>query len=118
MTAGSDFLSRFVEGDERDVDALLSDLGASAQAKAADSRRLRVATLKESRSALENAAHAIAANFHAGGRLFTFGNGGSSTDAAGVAALFACPPVGNALPARSLVDDTAVPNPLGNHIGI
>src|SRR5258705_386094 len=52
MTAGSDFLYPFLEGDERDVDALLSDLAASAQAKAADSRRLRVATLEESRSAL------------------------------------------------------------------
>ncbi len=40
MTAGSDFLYPFLEGDERDVDALLSDLAASAQAKAADSRRL------------------------------------------------------------------------------
>jgi D-sedoheptulose 7-phosphate isomerase len=117
MTTGSDFLYPFLEGDERDVDALLADLAASAQAKAADSRRLRVATLEESRAALTNAADAMAANFHAGGRLFTFGNGGSSTDAAGVAALFACPPIGSALPARSLVDDTAVLTALGNDVG-
>jgi D-sedoheptulose 7-phosphate isomerase len=59
----------------------------------------------------------MAERFRAGGRLFTFGNGGSSTDAAGVAALFACPPVGTALPARSLVDDTAVLTAVGNDIG-
>ena len=35
-----------------------------------------------------------AESFAAGGRLFTFGNGGSSTDAASLAALFARPPWG------------------------
>ena len=53
----------------------------------------------------------------AGGRLFTFGNGGSSTDAASLAALFAAPPWGRALPARSLVEDTAIVTALGNDVG-
>ena len=44
--------------------------------------------------------------FADGGRLFTFGNGGSSTDAASLASLFARPPSGAALPARCLADDT------------
>ena len=57
---------------------------------------------------IEAAADAMAAAFAAGGRLFTFGNGGSSTDAASLAALFARPPWGRPLPARSLVDDPAV----------
>ena len=63
------------------------------------------------------AADAMAEAFDGGGRLFTFGNGGSSTDAASLAALFARPPTGRALPARCLVDDTAVLTALGNDVG-
>ena len=59
----------------------------------------------------------MAARLGAGGRLFTFGNGGSSTDAASLAALFAAPPWGRALPARCLVEDTAVLTALGNDVG-
>jgi D-sedoheptulose 7-phosphate isomerase len=59
----------------------------------------------------------MAARFEAGGRLFSFGNGGSATDAAGVAALFRCPPWGKALPAASLAADGAVLTALGNDVG-
>ena len=59
----------------------------------------------------------MAGAFAAGGRLFTFGNGGSSTDAASLAALFARPPWGRALPARGLVEDTAIVTALGNDVG-
>ena len=59
----------------------------------------------------------MAACFANGGRLFTFGNGGSSTDASLLAALFADPPRGRALPARCLDDDTAVLTALGNDVG-
>ena len=44
----------------------------------------------------------LARRFAAGGRLFAFGNGGSSTDVATLVALFARPPAGNPLPALSL----------------
>ncbi len=52
-----------------------------------------------------------------GGQLFTFGNGGSSTDAATLATLFATPPAGSPLPARSLVADSAVLTALANDVG-
>ena len=81
------------------------------------SDQLRVATLERSGAQVLEAAEEMAARFAAGGRLFTFGNGGSSTDAAALAALFARPPWGVALPARSLVDDTAVLTALGNDVG-
>jgi D-sedoheptulose 7-phosphate isomerase len=55
--------------------------------------------------------------FGRGGRLFVFGNGGSSTDAASLAALFNQPPWGQPLPARNLVDDSAVLTALGNDVG-
>ena len=112
-----DFLYPFIEGDERDAGPLLADLGRSAVAKAEASAALRAATLTRSRADLDAAADAMAGAFAGGGRLFTFGNGGSSTDAASLAALFARPPWGRALPARGLVDDTAVLTALGNDVG-
>ena len=85
--------------------------------KAEVSNRLRSETLERETELLATIADAMAARFRAGGRLFTFGNGGSSTDAASVAVLFASPPSGDALPARCLADDTAVLSALGNDVG-
>ena len=59
----------------------------------------------------------MAERFAAGGRLFTFGNGGSATDAEAVAHLYTEPPWGRALPARSLAEDQAVMTALGNDVG-
>ena len=59
----------------------------------------------------------MARRFAAGGRLFAFGNGGSSTDVATLAALFARPPVGDPLPAWSLAADQAILTALGNDVG-
>ena len=113
----TDFLYPFIDREERDAGPLLSDLARSAEAKAATSEDLRRATLAALDHELEGAAAAMAARFAAGGRLFTFGNGGSSTDAAGVAALFSRPPSGRPLPARSLVADHAVLTALANDVG-
>jgi D-sedoheptulose 7-phosphate isomerase len=114
---GTDFLYPFIEGDERDAAALLSDLAASAQAKGADSRALREATLAGCADELVRAADAMAERFERGARLFAAGNGGSSTDAASLVALFAHPPRGRPLPARSLVADEAILTALGNDVG-
>lgn len=72
---GSDFLYPFIEADEHDVGALLSDLAASATGKAAESSRLRGLTLEALDSDLDLAAQALADRFVAGGWLYTFGNG-------------------------------------------
>lgn len=113
----TDFLYPFIERDERDVGALLEDLGRSAEAKAALSMSLRLDTLAAVDDELDAAAAAMAERFVAGGRLYTFGNGGSSTDAAGVATLYGRPPSGQALPALSLVGDHAVLTALANDVG-
>ena len=117
MSEGTDFLYPFIEGDERDSDALLRDLAASAQGKDAISRALQRATLDREAASIAAAAAAMAQRFAAGGRLFTFGNGGSSTDAASLASLFARPVVGVALAARCLADDTAMLTALANDVG-
>lgn len=113
----TDFLYPFIEAGERDASSLLADLARSAAAKAAESDALRAATLAVSAAAIEAAASAMAARFHLGGRLFTFGNGGSATDAAGVAALFLDGPDGRPRPARSLAAGEAVLTALGNDVG-
>jgi D-sedoheptulose 7-phosphate isomerase len=112
---GTDFLYPFIEGDERDSGALLTDLAASAEAKAAESARLAAETLIACGPALDRLAEAMAERFDAGGRLFAFGNGGSATDAATIVSLFRRPP--RPLPARSLVCDEAVVTALGNDVG-
>jgi D-sedoheptulose 7-phosphate isomerase len=113
----TDFLYPFLEGDEHDSGPLLADLAASARAKEAQSRALRDATLVRDAAVVEAVAGAMAERFRAGGQLFCFGNGGSSTDAWTVSSLYSRPPSGTALPARSLVADLAVLTALGNDVG-
>jgi D-sedoheptulose 7-phosphate isomerase len=113
----SEFLYPFLEQDAVVAATLLDDLAASARSKAADSEVLRTDTIDRERPQLEAVAAAIADRFGRGGRLFTFGNGGSSTDAASIAALFSSPPWGHPCPARTLVADSAVLTALGNDVG-
>lgn len=111
------FLYPFLDAGERDRRTLLGDLAASARAKAAESARLRAETVERTGAAVAAAAAETARRFAAGGRLFTFGNGGSATDAATLAALFAHPPAGPPLPAWSLAADQAILTALGNDVG-
>ena len=117
MAEGTDFLYPFIEGDERDAGSLLVDLASSVEAKLATGTALRQATFARVASDLATAAHAMADRFRHGGRLFTFGNGGSATDAMSLAALFARPPTGRPVAARCLADDPAVLTALANDVG-
>ncbi|HVL27949.1 MAG TPA: SIS domain-containing protein [Acidimicrobiales bacterium] len=116
-TEGTDFLYPFIEGDEKDAPSLLDDLATSARNKWVESTALRQRTLEQSEPLIREVAAAMADRFLAGGRLFAFGNGGSATDADGVAQLYTAPPWGTPLPARSLVEDHAVLTALSNDIG-
>lgn len=139
------FLYPFIEAEERDPGPLLAELAASARAKAAQSAALQQATLAASADQIATCAAAMAERFAAGGRMYAFGNGGSSTDCATFAALFSSPPTGdhpdNALqdaretavaatadnngrepawrpfPALNLAADQAVVTALGNDVG-
>jgi D-sedoheptulose 7-phosphate isomerase len=117
MSEATDFLYPFIEGDEKDSASLLVDLTRSAQGKWGESETLRQRTLSETEASIRQIGAAMADRFRAGGRLFVFGNGGSATDAEGVAQLYTRPPAGTALPARSLVDDQAVITALSNDVG-
>ncbi|WP_102142503.1 D-sedoheptulose-7-phosphate isomerase [Mycobacterium hubeiense] len=117
LDEATNFLYPFIDGNESDASTLLADLTESALAKAAESAALRRSTLEACRPLIASAAAEMARRFAAGGRLFTFGNGGSSTDAATLAALFASPPTAQPLPAWSLTADQAVLTALGNDVG-
>jgi D-sedoheptulose 7-phosphate isomerase len=118
----TDFLYPFIEADERDPVPLLADLARSAEGKWDQSTDLRTRTLAACNQQLRTVASAMAERFAADGQLFTFGNGGSATDADGVAQLFTKPPMLNSvaglpLPARSLAADQAILTALSNDIG-
>ena len=118
----TDFLYPFIDAEERDPGPLLADLAASAAAKASDTLSLRAATRASEGASVARLANDMASRFRAGGRLLTFGNGGSATDAASAAALFRAPPGDDTgpsrpLPARSLVADEAVLTALANDVG-
>jgi D-sedoheptulose 7-phosphate isomerase len=117
MPETTDFLYPFIEGDETDATTLLEDLARSAEGKWLQSSALRLATLADCDAQLRTTASTMAERFRAGGRLFTFGNGGSATDAESVAHLYTQPPYGRPLPARSLAEDQAVMTALGNDVG-
>ncbi|BBG00383.1 MULTISPECIES: D-sedoheptulose-7-phosphate isomerase [Pseudonocardia] len=111
------FLYPFIDAEESGPRSLLSDLAASARAKAIESAALRRATLSSSAALVAEAGLQIARRFARGGRMFTFGNGGSSTDATTLATLFSRPPAGPGLPAWSLTADQAIVTALGNDVG-
>jgi D-sedoheptulose 7-phosphate isomerase len=111
------FLYPFIEAEERDSSSLLGDLAASAREKAHESSALQQSTLVACAPDVLAAAEQMAERFASGGRLYSFGNGGSSTDAATFAALFAQPVSGRPLPALNLAADQAVVTALGNDVG-
>ena len=118
MPSVTDFLYPFIEGDERDAAAAARRPRRSAEAKAADERRARAPPRSTATpSIVVGAAGRWPRASRAGGRLFTFGNGGSSTDAAVARRAVRRAASGRALPARCLVDDPAVLTALGNDVG-
>jgi D-sedoheptulose 7-phosphate isomerase len=119
-TPGSEstgFLYPFIESEETDAGSLLDDLASSARGKAGESARLQSESLDEYGPGLTAAGIEMAERFQRGGRLYTFGNGGSSTDAATLATLFSRPARGRPVAAWSLAADNAVVTALGNDVG-
>ena len=101
-----------------DVATLLADVARSTAEKVGEIDRLRSVVIAEQAQELATCAGAMAARFARGGRLFTFGNGGSATDASALAALHVDPGPGyRALPAVALPTDIATLTALANDVG-
>lgn len=117
MSESTGFLYPFIDSEERDAGSLMTDLADSARQKARESSALQQSTLFACAAKIATAGAEMAERFAGGGRLYSFGNGGSSTDAATFAALFAQPVAGRPLPALNLAADQAVVTALGNDVG-
>jgi D-sedoheptulose 7-phosphate isomerase len=117
---GIESLYPFLYGDEGGgaLEAVLEQVRRSTAEKAAEIVELRNQVAERDGDRLAACAEAMAASFAAGGRLLTFGNGGSSTDAQDVASTFLFPgPGARPLPALALTTDVAVVTALANDIG-
>ncbi|MFF5210878.1 SIS domain-containing protein [Streptosporangium sp. NPDC000396] len=107
----------FLYEGQADLDSVLKEACRSTEEKAAEIVRLRRQVAEASADALAECAEEMAIRFASGGRLFAFGNGGSSTDAQEVATTFLHPAYGLSLPALSLTSDVAVVTALSNDVG-
>ncbi len=115
--SGLESLYPFLYSGVSDVEAVLADVCRSTREKTEEITRLRADVLKLYRDQLIECASAMARSFTAGGRLFTFGNGGSSTDAQAIAELFQNPgPGARPLPAAAVATDVAVLSALANDV--
>jgi D-sedoheptulose 7-phosphate isomerase len=114
---GIQSLYPFLYSGESDLDSVLQQVARSTIEKATEIVSLRRRVAEEQGDRLSACATAMAERFAAGGRLFTFGNGGSSTDAADVAQLFLHPSSGRPLPAFNLTSGVAVLTALSNDVG-
>ncbi len=85
-----------------------------------DSRAAPVSDLADQAGEVAAACHAMAARFHAGGKLMVFGTGGASTDAQHVAVEFVHPVIvgKRALPAVALTADVATVTGLAERDGM
>jgi D-sedoheptulose 7-phosphate isomerase len=108
----------FLYDEPQGLDAVLDAVRRSTEEKAAEIVAVRRLVAERYGAELEDCARTMAERFLAGARLFTFGNGGSSTDAAAVAGLFlAGGGTARPLPALTLTADVAVLTALGNDVG-
>lgn len=114
---GARGLYPFLTPGRTDLGTVLAEARRSTEEKAAEITRLRWQVAEVAGDELAECAQEMAIRFAAGGRLFAFGNGGSSTDAQEVATTFLHPPHGLPLPALSLTSDVAVVTALSNDVG-
>ena len=110
----------FLHGTRQDAAKLGSALLDAVRMKAQDSAATKLAFFERNGERVVAMAHAIAAIYQRGGRLFSMGNGGSSCDAAHIAVEFLHPITAGrpALAAVNLVADTAMLTAVGNDVGI
>jgi len=108
----------FLYAGTSDLGSVLAEVRRSTAEKAAEIVALRESLVQPYSQRLVECAHRLAESFRAQGKLFAFGNGGSSSDAQQVAQLFLHPPsAGQPLPATALTHDVAVITALSNDIG-
>ncbi len=114
----SSFLYPFLGEAKQDTSAVLSDVATSIQTKAKDDEVLRQKVAKKSSDAISETIRQIHQRLREGGKIITFGNGGSATDANDF--VFDClmPPKGmKPIPALSLAMESANLSAIANDVG-
>lgn len=96
-----------------DLDSIVTDAEYSWSAKVRDIETLRKRVLDEQSEALTSCAAAIADRVSLGGRVLTFGNGGSATDAASLSVELRS----RGVAALCLTDEVALVTALSNDVG-
>ncbi|HTB13347.1 MAG TPA: SIS domain-containing protein [Bryobacteraceae bacterium] len=115
----SGFLYPFL-GEQKEPSAdVLDQVAASIRAKAQDDSKLRARVAREQAAQIAAAARAIYERLQKGGKILTFGNGGSATDANDFAIDCVLPPPGyKPVPAISLSMEPANLTAIANDVGI
>ncbi len=115
----SAFLYPFL-GEQKEPSAgIVDQVAASIRAKARDDSQLRARVAREQSEQITTTARAIHERLERGGKLITFGNGGSATDANDFAIDCVLPPSGyKPIPAISLSMEPANLTAIANDVGI
>ncbi len=112
-----DALYPFLYATESDPEAVMAEVRRSTMDKAHEIVALRREVVQRDGARLAECAAVVADAVAAGGRIFAFGNGGSSTDAAELANLFLAPgPGSRPVPAFALAGDIAALTALSNDV--
>jgi D-sedoheptulose 7-phosphate isomerase len=115
----SAFLYPFL-GEQKEPSAdIVDQVAASIRAKAQDDSKLRARVAREQAEQITTTARAIHERLQRGGKIITFGNGGSATDANDFAIDCVLPPPGyKPVPAISLSMEPANLTAIANDVGI
>lgn len=113
------FLYPFLGAQEQSLDAALEEVASSIRAKAQDAIALREQVASRQSETIAAAADAMCERLNRGGRILSFGNGGSATDATDFALDCVMPEQGwTPIPAVSLAVEPAVITATANDVGV
>ena len=114
----SSFLYPFLGKGKQQLGGVVEEVRGSMLQKKEEVNRLRAAAAESEANAISQIAAAIAERLERGGKLITFGNGGSATDANDLVSDCVDPPPGfGAIPALSLSAEPANLTAIANDIG-
>jgi D-sedoheptulose 7-phosphate isomerase len=114
----SSFLYPFLGKGKQQLGGVVQEVRGSMLQKMEEVNRLRAAAAESEANAISQIAAAIAERLERGGKLITFGNGGSATDANDLVSDCVDPPPGfDAIPALSLSAEPANLTAIANDIG-
>ncbi|WP_273889410.1 SIS domain-containing protein [Rubrobacter naiadicus] len=115
----SSFLYPMLGREEQPLERVVEEVQGSMLQKLEEVNRMRAAAAETEAQTIAEIAAAVAGRIERGGKLITFGNGGSATDANDIVADCLCPPPGyDPIPAVSLSAESANITAIANDVGV